>query len=363
MTITLQEAQSYAAELVILGFSGTTLSSETLKTLQYWKPAHFILFAQNYESPDQLMGLTQHLQSLHASDLPVVISVDQEGGRVQRFRSGFTLLPSAAKIAAKNSPVLTYELARVQARELFAAGIQLNFAPVADINTNPSNPVIGDRAYGDQPSSVAQQVTAVVRGHQIEHMECALKHFPGHGDTHLDSHFDLPTVTTDLETLRNREWIPFIKGLNSGAKFVMSAHILLPHLDEKYPGTLSSLFLKKYLRSELQFKGIIVSDDMQMHAITKNYGAEEAPLLALKAGCDLLCYRSEDQAVIAMEAITRALLNQTLNKESVLESIQRTRKVRDQIQLAEHAMTNEQRLSLIGSSAHADFVNELSLTK
>ena len=348
-----------AGELVLMGFSGPNLSESTITSMKREKISHFILFSQNYDSKEQLIDLNDRIQAEHSeySHLPALITVDQEGGRVQRFRKGFSLLPTARRVGEKGSPQTAYELARIQAKELFAAGIQLNFAPVCDIHTNPANPVIGDRAYGTTAEDAAKMASAVVRGHLSEGVEPCLKHFPGHGDTHVDSHESLPTVNTPLDILKNREWIPFQKAIKSGARFVMSAHILLPHLDHHFPGTLSPTFLKDYLRGELSYSGVIVSDDMEMGAITKNYGPEEAPILALQAGCDLLCYRSEAQAMIAVESIRRAIDSGKLRPEELRQSIDRNRKVRSSLTLASQTFSKQQRADRIGNQEHLDFIS------
>ncbi len=349
------------SELVMTGFAGPTLSPETLRTIRNERPSLFILFAQNYQDPRQLIALTEELQARSREaglTTPALISVDQEGGRVQRFRSGFTLLPTARKVGERDSPELALELTRLQARELHAAGLQLNFSPVCDVNTNPANPVIGDRAYGDTPELVGKIASAVVKGHLEEGVEPCIKHFPGHGDTHLDSHESLPTVHTPLETLRTREWRPFQEAIQAGCRFLMSAHILLPHLDPVNPGTLSPTFLKRYLREELGYTGIITSDDMEMGAITKNYGAEEAPLRALEAGCDILCYRSESAALIAMESIRKALKEGRIKPDALKPSVERNRAARQRIRLASRTWSLEERLGRIGNPESARFIQE-----
>lgn len=352
-------------DLIIFGFKGLDVSAETQKTILNFGISNVILFGpsnpynsnNNYSSKQQLIELTDQLQSLRTSPEPMIISADQEGGLVQRFRSDFTILPSAKKIAEKNSVQLAFELAQIQAKELFAAGIQLNFAPVCDINTNPTNPVIGTRAFGSEEADVSKMVTAIVRGHLTQKVETCIKHFPGHGDTHTDSHFALPTVNTPLETLRAREWIPFHRAMKSGCNFLMSAHILLPHIDPKFPGTLSRTFLKKYLRNELKYQGIVVSDDMQMQAITDHFG-EDAPILALEAGCDLLCYRTEDVAIQAMNTIEKAIMDKRLTIHQLKESVNRVRKVRQNIKLAKKEMGISERLQQIGCATHLAFVEQ-----
>jgi beta-N-acetylhexosaminidase len=356
----MMDSEYSVGELVLMGFAGPDLSAETLANMKREKISHFILFAQNYESKHQLRELNDRIQATTSeySRLPAIISVDQEGGRVQRFRRDFSLLPTARKVGEKGSPQLAFELARIQAIELFSAGIQLNFAPVCDIHTNPDNPVIGDRSFSSTAEEAAKMASAVVRGHLSEGVEPCIKHFPGHGDTHVDSHEALPRVDTPLDLLRTREWIPFQRAMKSGARFLMSAHILLPHLDPKRPGTLSPGFLKDHLRGELNYTGVIVSDDMEMGAITRNYPSGEAPVLALQAGCDLLCYRSESQAMIAIEAIRKALETGALQPEELKRSIDRIRKVRSSLQLASTTLSAEQRLQRIGCPEHRDFISK-----
>jgi len=362
-TVGMLDAGYSAGELVIMGFSGKSPSAETLKTIRETGVSQFILFTHNYESKEQLIALTDELQARapeSPSKFPFIVSADQEGGRVQRFREGFTRLPTAKRIGEINSPNLAFEAAQIQARELFMAGIQLNYAPVCDINTNPQNPVIGDRSFGDQEPLVTRMVSASVRGLLSENVEACIKHFPGHGDTSLDSHFALPTVTTPLETLRKREWVPFHRAMKSGCNFVMSAHIMLPQIDPDRPGTLSPTFLKKYLRQELMFQGVVVSDDMEMHAITKNFGATEAPILALQAGCDLLCYRTEEQTRIAIEAIQKAITDGALDPTALKHSIDRIRKVRAQLKLAKEMYSTTERAAEIGSARHGERMAEIA---
>jgi beta-N-acetylhexosaminidase len=352
-------------DLIILGFRGFDVSSETQKTILKYGVSNAILFGpnhptnKNYASKQQLIALTDQLQAISNNrELPMIISADQEGGRVQRFKNEFTILPSAMKVAEKGNPTLAFELAKIQAKELFAAGIQLNFAPVCDINTNPANPVIGDRAYGSDEPSASRIVAEIVKGHLTQGVQACIKHFPGHGDTHTDSHLALPTVNTSLETLRSREWIPFQRSIQAGCNFLMSAHIMLPQIDEKFPGTLSKIFLKKFLREELNYQGVVVSDDMEMQAITDHYGSTEAPILALEAGCDLLCYRTEEQAIIAMEAIQKAITDQRLNISQLEASVARVQKIRSQLKLAKNEMQISERLNWIGNPVHLEFAEQ-----
>jgi beta-N-acetylhexosaminidase len=193
----LDEAKKRLGELFIVGFAGLELSDDTAAFLSQAGIGGVILFAHNYESPAQVAELINRVQQCRAQ-LPLWIGVDQEGGRVQRFKKPFTLIPSAEKVAACGSPKLAFELGEMIGKELKAVGVNLNFCPVADINTNPKNPVIGARAYGSDEEQVSKYVTALVRGMLVSKVQPCVKHFPGHGDTSTDSHFALPRVSTSL---------------------------------------------------------------------------------------------------------------------------------------------------------------------
>ncbi len=316
----IDQAKERLGELFILGFAGTELADDTSAFLSQARIGGVVLFAANYESPAQVTTLINQVQECRAGDLPLWITVDHEGGKVQRFKEGFTRLPEADLIAKKDSPKLLFELSEMIAAELKAVGINVNFAPVADINSNPKNPVIGTRAYGEDEDTVSKMVSAFVRGHLHQGVQPCVKHFPGHGDTTIDSHFALPKVEDTLAALHDREFRPFVKAFKSGCRWVMTAHLMNPNLDPKYPATLSKRVLTEILRDEMRYTGLIVSDDLEMKAIADHFGPEEAPRMAIEAGCDLLIYRSEGAARHAYASLLKALEEGRLDPERVLES-------------------------------------------
>lgn len=324
MSTPLEAAKKALGQMFIVGFEGLDLPDDTSAFFSQANIGGTILFAQNYDSPAQVAELTNQIQECRG-ELPLWISVDHEGGRVQRFKKGFTPIPPAQILGIQTSPKLVFEVAEIMAQELKAVGINLNFAPVADINTNPKNPVIGNRAFGATEEEVSKMITAIVRGHLTNGVQACIKHFPGHGDTSLDSHTDLPKVETDLATLQNREFKPFQKAFRSHCGLVMTAHILNPKLDPKYPATLSEITLQEHLRKQMRYSRVIVSDDMEMKAITDHFGAEEAPLLAVKAGCDMLIYRSEAAGRKAYAALLNALEDGRLSPDTVLQAEVRIR--------------------------------------
>lgn len=321
------QAKNQLGELFIIGFNGLELSDETAAFISQAKIGGVIVFAHNYDSPAQMGELANQIQSCKG-ELPLWISVDHEGGRVQRFKKGFTKIPEALSIAKADSPKLTFDIAEMVGKELKAVGINVDFCPVADINSNPKNPVIGARAYGDHEEAVTKHVTAVVRGLLVSGVQPCVKHFPGHGDTHVDSHFALPTVDTDLETLKEREFKPFTRSFKSRCSFVMTAHLICKAIDPELPSTLSRKTLVDLLRKELRYTKLIVSDDLEMKAITEHYGAEDAPRMAIQAGCDLLIYRSEPAARHAYAALTQALEDGKLDPKLVIEAAERSYSVK-----------------------------------
>jgi beta-N-acetylhexosaminidase len=325
------DALNNVGELIFTGFAGPDLPQSARDFIHESGIGGVILFTQNYEGTGQIAELINSCQEARRDELPLWVSVDHEGGRVQRFRKPFTKIPEAADIAAKDSPKLAFEIARVIGRELRAVGINLNFAPVADINTNPGNPVIGRRAFGDSEEQVSKFVTAFVRGLIAEGVQACIKHFPGHGDTHLDSHFALPSIQTTLETMRTREWRPFEKAMRSGCNFTMSAHIVCKAIDPTVPATLSKKILTELLRGELRYTGVIVSDDMEMKAIADHFGALEAPVRAVNAGCDLVIYRSEAAARAGYEGLIKGIESGALAPERVMDSVERLRALKKEV--------------------------------
>lgn len=328
----LSDAKNGLGEVFLSGFSGLELEASTVDFFRSARIGGSILFASNYENPGQVAELINQIQECRdSSGQALWIAVDQEGGRVQRFKKPFTRIPEAGVVGRSGSPKLAFEIAEVMAKELKAVGVNVNFAPVADINTNPKNPVIGARAYGSTEDEVSKMVTAVVRGHLTQGIQPCVKHFPGHGDTHTDSHFALPKIDTELDVLREREFKPFLKAFKSRCQMVMTAHVVNSKLDPARPSTFSSKALREILREEMRFRGVIFSDDMEMKAVTEHFGVEDAPRLALEAGCDILCYRSEAATRVAYEALMRALDGGKLKPEIVLEAVGRSRALKKEV--------------------------------
>ena len=279
------------------------------------------LYARNVSSPSQLAALSTRL---HAENPALVIAIDEEGGDVTRLEAAAgSSYPGNLALGAVDDVELTRAVARSIGAELAAAGIDLDLAPVADVNSNPINPVIGVRAFGAASDLVARQTTAWVAGLQAAGVAACVKHFPGHGDTSLDSHLALPVVEEDPRTGALE---PFSAAITAGVRAVMSAHIVVRSIDEM-PGTISSNVMTGLLRTELGFRGLAVSDGLEMRAIADGVGIVEGTVLALAAGCDLLCIggglAGEDIAIELRDAIVAAVKTGRLSQERLVEAAAR----------------------------------------
>ena len=311
-------------QLIISVIKGLSLLPEEVAFIKNEKLGGVILFSHNFQDPAQLAELVNSIQK-NRDEYPLFISVDQEGGRVQRFKTHFSQFPSMFDLARMDSPKLVFEAHQVIAKELAACGINLSFSPVCDILTNPDNKVIGDRAYGSDAETVEKYISAAIRGLQTSGLLSCSKHFPGHGGTTKDSHFDLPLIKTTLQELRSREMIPFIKASKSRVEFMMMAHLMVDAIDDKLPTSLSPKAYD-FLRSETKFSKIVITDDMEMKAIADKYTIEQSAVMALNAGTDMLLYRFMEDADKALKAIREATKKRTIKKEALVEKLQRVEK-------------------------------------
>ncbi len=304
---------SILGQFIMTGVSGTSLTKEEETFIQSENIGGVLLFSHNFETPAQLAELINSIQALR-DEYPLFIAVDHEGGRVIRFKKHFTQIPSMLDIAKLDSPKLCFHVGRIMAEELSACGVNVNLSPVCDIFNNPANKVIGDRAFGRTGEEVSKYVTSMIRGLQTSGVLGCAKHFPGHGSTFKDSHFDMPVVKKSLEELEKEEFVPFVRAAKSRVEFMMMAHLMVDAIDKELPTSLSA---KAYnlIRKTLKFNKIIISDDMQMKAIDDRYSTEEAAVLAIKAGADIIEYRDMEKAQLALEALKEARKTQILKNE------------------------------------------------
>ncbi|MCO4754297.1 MAG: beta-N-acetylhexosaminidase [Bacteriovoracaceae bacterium] len=310
-------------QLFITGISSEALQDNEGEFLEKNNIGGVIIFSRNYKDPAQLAELANQIQTKR-DEYPLFISVDQEGGRVKRFKDSFIQLPPMLTLGKNDSPKLTFELHQTMAEELAACGINVDYSPTCDIWTNPKNTVIGDRAFGDNADVVERHVSAAIRGLHAGNVIACAKHFPGHGNTTKDSHYDLPYVTASMEQLEKVELKPFIKAAKSRVEFMMMAHLIVDAIDPDLPCTLSPKAYK-FCREKLKYKKIIITDDMEMHAITKHFSVEEAAIKALEAGTDILLYRSLEQTELAFNAVKEAVRTGRLKLKDIEEKIERVK--------------------------------------
>jgi beta-N-acetylhexosaminidase len=308
-------------QLVFTGISGLTLTDEERKFIEKEDIGGVILFSKNYESPAQLAELVNSIQMLR-KEYPLFIATDHEGGRVVRFKTHFTQFPPMLDIAKLDSPKLIFDVATIMSEELLACGVNLDLAPVCDIWNNEQNKVIWDRAFGTDHETVSKFISSMIRGFQTNGILSCAKHFPGHGNTTKDSHYDLPIVKRSLEDIRNEELQPFIKAVKARVDIIMMAHIIVEDIDPNLPCSLSPR-AHEMLRNELKFKGLILSDDMQMKAITDHRGTGEAAMMAIKAGSDLVEYRDMEEAVLGLEGLKKAQKDKTIKAADFQDRLDR----------------------------------------
>jgi beta-N-acetylhexosaminidase len=311
-------------QLLTVGFDGTQAPPELLARIAASEVGGVMLFRPNIASPGQVAGLVSALRAVAPPDLPLIVAVDQEGGTVQRLRSPLTEWPDMLSVGAAGDPVRSEQVGRALGEELAALGIGWDFAPVLDVHTNPQNPVIGNRAFGTTPDAVVTHALAFWRGLRAAGLLGCAKHFPGHGDTRTDSHFDLPTVDHDMERLQRVELAPFAAAAAAGIEAIMTAHVLFPAVDPDRPATLSRRALTDLLRGQLGFRGLIVSDDLGMKAVADRFPIEELSVGCVAAGCDVLLLREPaSRQAAAFRAILHAAESQSDLRARVEESAAR----------------------------------------
>jgi beta-N-acetylhexosaminidase len=311
-----------SAAVLLPGFVGTELPEWLASRLRDGL-AGVCLFGSNIESRPQLRALTD---AIRAANPAAIIAIDEEGGDVTRlYYAEGSPYPGNALLGRIDDVELTAEVAATVALELRSVGVNLNFAPDVDINSNPENPVIGVRSFGDDPVAVAAHTAAWVAAHEAEGVAVSAKHFPGHGDTAQDSHLALPVVDVSLETLRGRELIPFAAAITAGARTIMTSHIVLPQLDAE-PATFSSRILGELLRGELGFDGVIVSDALDMTGASGAIGIPAAAVRAIAAGCDLLCLgtaNTDEQLTEIVAALDAAVADGSLPAQRLADAAAR----------------------------------------
>ena len=312
----------HPGQLLFAGFAGHEVPEDLAALVREGRVGGVVLFARNLRDPLQVRDLVARLHALAPARAPLCVAIDQEGGRVQRLRAPWTEWPPMRRLGDRDDLAATARVARALARELGDLGIDLDFAPVADVDTNPANPVIGDRSFGRDAERVARHARAFIEAMQEEGVAACAKHFPGHGDTSEDSHVALPRVDHPLGRLREVELVPFRAAAEAGVASMMTAHVLVPCFDAGVPATLCGAALE-LLRDEIGYDGLVFGDDFEMAAVARHFPPREATRRALEAGVDalLVCSRSDvrDEVLAELEAAPSARLEEPLRRLAALK--------------------------------------------
>ncbi len=310
-------------QMIITGFNGSEYNDDMDRLINEYKVGGVILFARNIEDSSQMIELTRALQE-NNNNIPLFISIDEEGGRVSRLPDDIEKFPAAFDIGLINNDQTAYENGKEIGYTLKRLGINLDYAPVLDIYSNLNNTVIGDRAFGTEESIVSKMGIATMKGIEDAGVIPVIKHFPGHGDTEVDSHYGLPIVYKTLEELRNFEFIPFVKAIKNGCDVIMVSHIILNEIDSSNPASLSKIVINDILRRDMNFDKVVITDDMAMGAITSIMSIEEACIKSIEAGCDILllgnAYEEIEQVI---NSIKLKLYNGEISEEQINKSVKR----------------------------------------
>ena len=357
-----------AGQLLMVHFNGETVNDDAKTLIQKVHVGGFIYYnwANGLNSPEQVSALSRELQKL--STIPLFIAIDQEGGRVARLTKGFTIFPGNKALGMTGDPELAEQCAFAMGQELHAVGVNFNLAPVVDVNSNPQNPVIGTRSFGDSPEIVIAFAQKAIQGYHRAKIITAIKHFPGHGDVSIDSHQDLPLVQKTQSQLQRLEFLPFSK-LAAETDTIMTAHILVPSIDPDNCATLSKNVLD-ILRKDFGFKGIIVSDSLVMKGLLKNCASiDEAAIRAINAGCDILILGGKqlmgtegdlELTVKDVERIHRSLIQAVkigqISTSRIDDAVQRILKLKSQYQIS---VVDENEEKSINTKEHQNLAKKI----
>ena len=314
-------------QMLMLGVPDKKLTKNSASIIDKYLPGGIILFGYNLGNADEIKKYIDDMQQSAVSkyNIPLFISIDQEGGRVKRITDGVTQFPGNMAFGVVNDENLAYEAARILGIELRKIGVNMNLAPALDVNNNPSNPVINTRSFGSDVKTVSLMGTAYIKGLQKSGCIAVGKHFPGHGDTDKDSHLTLPVIHHDINRLHEIEFPPFITAINNDLEAVMTAHISFPEiLKDNSPATISRLFLTDILREEMGFKGLIMTDDMEMNAVSKAMDLGDGAVKSILAGADIILISTHGKSLeIISKAILKAVDEGVIPVSRIDESLKR----------------------------------------
>ncbi|WP_163538213.1 beta-N-acetylhexosaminidase [Gracilibacillus sp. YIM 98692] len=324
-------------QMIFSGVDGTEMTDETKSIIKKYHVGGIILFANNIVSKTQTVDFLNDMKAVNADNpYPLLLGVDEEGSNVTRMPDGVKSLPTSGSLGKLNDPDVSFHVGTILAEQLQAFGFNLDFAPVLDVNSNPNNPVIGDRSFGDNPDIVTKLGIQTMKGIQDKGIISVIKHFPGHGDTDKDSHLELPKVDKSYEELSQLELVPFQKAISENADVSMIAHILLPQIDANYPASMSKEVITGILREDYDFDGVVITDDLTMDAITDHYSVANAAVQTVKAGGDILLVAHDpDLTATVFDKLKAAVENGEISEDRIDESVERITDLKAKYQLSD----------------------------
>ena len=310
-------------QMITIGIDGYSVDDTAKQLITDKKVGGVILFKNNISYSNQLLQLINDIKGINSTNkIPIFISVDQEGGRVNRLPSEIKSLPSNEVVGNKNDNKLAYDIGKNIGYALGSFGFNMDFAPVLDVNSNPNNTVIGDRSFSNDKDKVASLGASEINGFKDSNIISVAKHFPGHGDTATDSHYALPIINKTLDELKSVEFVPFKKAIEEKVPAIMVSHILMPQIDANNPASMSKTIITDILRKDLKFDGLIVTDDMTMGAVTNELDITTACINSINAGADLLlvCH-GYDNEINVINAIKDAVNNGIISIDTINRSV------------------------------------------
>ncbi|KRF18705.1 beta-N-acetylhexosaminidase [Paenibacillus sp. Soil787] len=359
--VTAMTLEEKLGQMIIAGIDEYSMNVQARELIEVYHVGGIILYKPNVKNTTQLVSLVNELKQTNAvNKLPLWLGVDEEGGRVTRLPDEITKTPTSRDIGKTGRPALAYHIGQLLGKELNAYGLNMDFAPDLDVNSNPNNPVIGDRSFGSNASIVSSFGVQMMNGLQDQQVVPVVKHFPGHGDTSVDSHVGLPIVQNDLARLRKLELVPFAEAFKHQADAVMVAHILLPKVDAQNPASMSKKMMTDLLRKEMGFEGLIMTDDMTMGAIIKNYDLGEAAVKSVLAGANIVMVGHEyEKVVTVIDALRKAVQSGQIPMDTIDQSVRQVTKVKQKyklhdrpIQVPDTKKLNAEVQSVLGTKAN-----------
>jgi len=352
-SLTLEEK---IGQMLMISYRSPVVDDNLIDALETVRPGGFILFSENFESYVQATKFISDINS--TSDIPMFLSIDQEGGRVQRLKeltdTSVTIIPPMLELGKKEDTTLSYDVGRVVGEELRVFGINMDFAPVLDIYSNPSNTVIGNRSFGKSSEVVSNMAISFAKGLESTGIIPVYKHFPGHGDTLIDSHYDLPVITKTKEELMELELVPFIEAIESGASVMMVGHLAVPNITgDNTPISLSKKVITNLLKEELGFNGIVITDALNMGALTNNYTKKEIYIKAINAGVDILLMPSPSKE--AVQIIKEAVISGEISEEQINTSVEKILRLKKE-KLKENLKYTK---DYLGSDEHLETISKI----